>query len=281
MNVDYITAAPSLNLQYTTSSLYNTTGGNIAYNNSTQYQYVNFFADRRWDIYRFTDPLKSLDRLTLNIRLPSTDLSFNQDVYYNVPASFVAHQANLNNGIVAAPNDYTVNVNSYYLSISMPNNNLSVGDSVVIVNYNPNMYPIPYGATNMQILIAAPDLTGVAQYITIPTGLQVGYYFNSTAALTGVGILNNNAIMTSPLIEVGFGTNTNTTNYGGNPPANYLYAYSYYYNNITNYIYVTQAQAVSNATCYVNVQIPKRRLRIPMRFRRVIDRTTNYRDGLS
>jgi len=292
LNVEYDTIAPALNLLYTSTILFTgETGGVQTINNSSQYQYLNFYPDHRWDIYRFTDPLKSLDHLTLNIRLPNSDLTFNQDVYYNVPATYIPFVTGLNNGfviglnngIVVGPNDYTVNLSTYYLSIAMLNNNLAAGDRIVITNYNPNMYPIPYGATNMQILIAAPDLTGIAQFVTPATGLQVGYYFNSLVPVNGVGILNNNAIMTNPLIETGFGTNTNNTTFNGvTPPiGGYSYAYSYVYNSVTNTIYVTQAQAVTNATCYVNVYILKRQLRIPMRFRRVIDRNTNYRDGLS
>lgn len=140
------------------------------------------------------------------------------------------------------------------------------------VYYNVNaVFSISAGVGNADPGAAFNAGTEGQYYLIIDTGVAHNIPVNSKIIITGLNTPNNginnyinnvNGLITTTSYTTTGGVSVATTN-------------SLWVNPIIN---VPATAGLTDTIFKVNVYVPSRRMRIPMRMRRVIDRTTNFKD---
>jgi hypothetical protein len=172
---------------------------------------------RLWDSYVFTDPLKSVDGITLVFRNPDVPISFLPDVLYNVSA---LSDASLPTLTPPLPAPALPTPPGPYLAFTMPTGfGLNVGDRVYITGFN-------------------SGISVLDSYVNRPDGQVVADSPGSVKNPSGTPLIYPNVFWLDPAIDL--------------------------------------VSFPSFSAQSVTVSIAKRRLRIPIRLRRIIGRLTNY-----
>ena len=237
-----------------------------------------------WDTYLFTDPLMDVHGLTLAFRNPDAPVQFAPDVLYATSVIMVSPTIATTNPAFpqgppvvpapipplpptpALPNGGANPAGSFYLTFNYTAHGLLSGDQVVIAGFNSG----------------SPSLDA---YINRPQGHLVGTPLNQTPAgvntpvAQGAAISTPNSFTIDPTPDV---TNmlfqywtpatvliTNADGTPTNPPQ---------YRQVLN---SDGSPVIVGVPTYwlppqsVNVFVLKRRVRVPIRFRRAVDRPTN------
>lgn len=146
-----------------------------------------------WDTYIFSDPLADLSTLTLRFSNINNALSFYEDVYYNVPYTFIQRK------------DQTVN---YYdretagiVNLQIPHLSGNVTHPWVLCFYIPNHHL----TRGERIIVSGFNSTDVdlKNFVNNPNGITIGNYFPPFSATPPANFTTDtydNVIMTSPLI---------------------------------------------------------------------------------
>jgi hypothetical protein len=163
----------------------------------------------QWDIYTFTDPLKSIDGLTLVFRNPDIQMKFEPDCYYEV-------EVDIDAALAPGP----------FLKFKVDGHNLLMGDRIFI--------------TGMKSTIDALDV-----YVNRPEGHAVAGDPTQPPLAPSTPIPTLDTFWLDPGVSV------------------------------IDMLPLAPAGSLVLPQI-VTVYVAKRRMRIPIRFRRVVDRLTNY-----
>jgi hypothetical protein len=201
-----------------------------------------------WDVYTFTDPIKDIHGLTLQFRNPDHPVSFLPDVFYGVPLT------------------YATAGGTSYLQLNLPaGHGLRAGDRVFVTG-------CATGRAPPQCRPAGEAVTPANQFLPVcPAG---GACPVPPAAFGGLDAYVNrpegHVLNGSPAAPLPPGAPIATPEVWTDPAI-----------DIQNFLPLL-AQAALRPECpqpfpqTVNVYVAKRRLRIPLRVRRVVPRLTNY-----